>query len=296
MKTSSSSCDPRRSAAPSLEGGDPNDISNPSNKQNLNDMLVYMRTVQAAAFCKTIESLKEILNDTNITFDKDGLRIMTLDGLKTSLINMRMYADNFEEYHCEKELFIGVNMSNLFKLIKSIENNDMLTLFVKRNEEFTLGIIINNTEKNRSTKFNLKLLDLDQTKIEVPSTEFKNVITLPSSDFQRICRDMQNIGDKVLIENYGTHIQLTCKGDFAEQTTTISGINKEVVTPDNDVNDIIKGLFSLKHLCLFTKCTNLCNTVELYLKNDYPLIIKYGIANLGRTHFVLSPSIDDDDS
>lgn len=261
---------------------------------NKEEYMVFMRTVQAAAFCKTIESLKEILNDVNITFDKDGLRIMTLDGLKTSLINMRMYAENFEEYYCEKEMFIGVNMSNLFKLIKSIENNDMLTLFVKKNEEFTLGIVINNPDKNRSTKFNLKLLDLDQTKIEVPSTEFKNVITLPSTDFQRICRDMQNIGDKVLIENFGTHIQLTCKGDFAEQTTTITGITKEVVTDEGGNHEVVKGLFSLKHLCLFTKCTNLCNTVELYLKNDYPLIIKYGIANLGRTHFVLSPSINDD--
>lgn len=260
---------------------------------DMTDYLVYMRTVQAAAFCKTIESLKEILNDVNIAFDTEGLRIMTLDGLKTSLINMRMYAENFEQYYCENEIFIGVNMTNFFKLIKSIENNDMLTLSVRKGQQYTLEIVINNSDKNRSTKYSLKLLDLDQTKIEVPSTEFKNVITLPSTDFQRICRDMQNIGDKVLIENYGTHINLTCNGDFADQTTTITGITREVVQGECD--EVVKGLFSLKHLCLFTKCTNLCNTVELYLKNDYPLIIKYSIANLGRTHFVLSPSINENE-
>ena len=266
-----------------------------SKNEDMSEFLVYMRTVQAAAFCKTIESLKEILNDVNITFDKEGLRIMTLDGLKTSLINMRMYSENFEQYFCEGEIFIGVNMTNFFKLIKSIENNDMLTLFVRKEEQYTLGIIINNPDKNRSTQFMLKLLDLDQTKIEVPSTEFKNVITLPSTDFQRICRDMQNIGEKVQIENYGTHINLTCHGDFAYQTTTISGITREVVSQSGNCDEVVSGTFSLKHLCLFTKCTNLCNTVELYLKNDYPLIIKYSIANLGRTHFVLSPSLSEND-
>ncbi len=253
---------------------------------------VYLQTVQAAAFCKTIEALTQILHDVNITFDDDGLRIMTLDGLKTSLINLRMYKENMEQYYCYEEIFVGLNMANFFKLIKSIENNDMLTLYVEKNEIYTLGIIINNAEKNRSTSFKLKLLDLDQKKIEVPSTEFKNVITLPSTDFQRICRDMQNIGDTVVIENYGSHINLICEGDFAQQSTTIHGINKEVTTPCNE-SDVVSGKFSLKHLCLFTRCTSLCNTVEIYLKNDYPLLIKYSIANLGRCFFVLCNSTEE---
>lgn len=259
--------------------------------------IMYMNTVQASAFCKTIESLKEILNDTNITFDNEGIRIMTMDGLKTSLINVRMYGKNFEQYYCENEILVGVNMANLHKLIKSIENNDMLTLYLKKDEVYTLGIIINNPDKNRSTQLKLKLLDLDHKRIEVPSTEFRNVITLPSSDFQRICRDMQNIGDKITIENYGTHIQLVCKGDFADQTTVISGINKDVTTECPE-SEVVRGTFSLKHLSLFTRCTNLCNTVELYLKNEYPLLVKYGIANLGRIFMALTPCIIDnhDDS
>ena len=62
--------------------------------------------------------------------------------------------------------------------------------------------------------------------------------------------------------------------------------------------DVVRGTFSLKHLSLFTRCTNLCNTVELYLKNDYPLLVKYGIANLGRIFMALTPCIggDNDDS
>ena len=256
--------------------------------------IMYLKTVQASAFCKTIESLKEILNDTNITFDNEGLRIMTMDGLKTSLINVRMYGQNFEEYYCENEILVGVNMANLYKLIKSIENNDMLTLFLTKDEVYTLGITINNPDKNRSTQLKLKLLDLDHKRIEGPSTEFRNVITLPSSDFQRICRDMQNIGDKITIENYGTHIQLVCNGDFADQTTVISGINKDV-TNECPESEVVRGTFSLKHLSLFTRCTNLCNTVELYLKNEYPLLVKYGIANLGRIFMALTPCINDND-
>jgi len=45
----------------------------------------------------------------------------------------------------------------------------------------------------------------------------------------------------------------------------------------------------LKHLVLFTKCTNLCPAIEIYLKNDYPLIIRYTVANLGEVKLVLAP-------
>ena len=53
--------------------------------------------------------------------------------------------------------------------------------------------------------------------------------------------------------------------------------------------EIVQGVFALKHLCLFTKCTNLCNTIEMYLKNDYPLIICYSVANLGQIKLCLAP-------
>ena len=54
-------------------------------------------------------------------------------------------------------------------------------------------------------------------------------------------------------------------------------------------NEIIQGVFSLKYLVLFTKCTNLSSSIELYLKNDYPLIIRYQVANLGEVKLCLAP-------
>ena len=65
------------------------------------------------------------------------------------------------------------------------------------------------------------------------------------------------------------------------------------VSNDNDDNDdknqeIIQGIFSLKYLLIFTKCTNLCPTVEIYLKNSYPIILRYSIASLGEIKLCLA--------
>ena len=50
-----------------------------------------------------------------------------------------------------------------------------------------------------------------------------------------------------------------------------------------------QGMFELKYLVLFTKCTNLCASTQIHLKNDYPLVLRYMVANLGEVRLVLAP-------
>ena len=58
------------------------------------------------------------------------MKIMTMDGTKTSLIHVRLHADKFEKYVCEKKIIIGINMNCLFRLVKVVDNNDTITFFI----------------------------------------------------------------------------------------------------------------------------------------------------------------------
>jgi proliferating cell nuclear antigen len=49
-----------------------------------------------------------------------------------------------------------------------------------------------------------------------------------------------------------------------------------------------------KYLNSFTKSTNLCSTVEIFLKENYPLVIEYNVANLGKLQFCLAPKIKEE--
>ena len=83
-----------------------------------------------------------------------------------------------------------------------------------------------------------------------------------------------------------------CQGDFAKQQTVFTEVeNKEdnIVFKKNNNDVIIQGYYSLKHLISFTKCTNLCQSLEIYIDNNYPLIIVYNIGNMGKLKLCLSP-------
>ena len=255
--------------------------------------VMYLRTVQSSAIRVLIEALKEILTDTNLEFDSENIKVIAMDPSHTVLVHLLLNSNKFERYYCPNKLLIGINTINLFKLIKALQNNDILTLFIEKNNTNQLGIRMENGEANQITQYKMNLMDLNQDNISIPPIEFESVITLPSNNFQKICRDMFNLSDNIEITTYGQQITFKCKGDIADQETSIgqsqsSGMS--LVKNDNtNQNEIIQGMFSLKYLVLFTKCTNLSSSIELYLKNDYPLIIRYQVANLGEVKLCLAP-------
>jgi proliferating cell nuclear antigen len=250
-----------------------------------------IKTVQASAFKILIEALKELLTDTDIEFDETGMKIIAMDSSHIVLVHLKLEAQNFESYFCKNKIVIGVNMLNLHKLIKTINSNDSLTLFIDESDRNHLGIKIENGEKNTRTLYRLNLLDIDSQPITVSPTDFNSVITLPSGDFQKICRDMNNLSQFVDIRNVANQLIFACKGDFCSQETVIADNESGSHSiQTKDMNEIVQGVFKLKYLVLFTKCTNLCNTVELYLKNDYPLIIMYSVASLGYIRLCLAAS------
>jgi proliferating cell nuclear antigen len=106
---------------------------------------------------------------------------------------------------------------------------------------------------------------------------------------------MNALGEKLDVEitSSGVDLIFKCIGDFAEQETVISEnngtSNMKVHKSSGNTTEIVQGIFQLKHLVLFTKCTSLCPSIELYLKNDYPLILRYTVANLGEVKLVLAP-------
>lgn len=247
---------------------------------------MYLKTVQAIAIKSLLEVLKDIINDVNIYFDASGMKIVAFDVARVTLVHVKLGAENFEEYSCSRDVVLGINVSNTFKLLKSITNNDILTI---TNTEESLVITVSNDGKKSTSKFSIRLLDLNEDTLELPESSEKPIreTIIPSIDFQKIVRDMSNIGSELLIRRKKNTVEFSCEGDFAEKETTI-----EQIPTDGDDDEVIDGTFSLKYLSMFTKATILCPIVQIIqdTDEDSPIIFKYTIANLGELVFYLAPT------
>ena len=136
----------------------------------------------------------------------------------------------------------------------------------------------------------LRLIEPDMEELIVPDVEYSTVINLPTTDFQKIIRDLNGISDRIEIKSVGNDLVFSCDGNFASSKIyrTQSNGNMEFLQK-SDASVIIQGEFSLKSLSHFIKCTPLCSHLEMYLGNDLPLIIKYDVASLGEIRLCLAP-------
>ena len=259
--------------------------------------VLTIKTVQIAPFRILMAALKDILLDTNLVFTKEGISIINMDKTHTILVNLSLKSENFEFFECKRDkIIIGVNMIHLFKLITSIDNDDTLTIYIE-NEDYNdgvvthLGLKFENGEIQQCKIQKLKLIEPEHDELQIPQdVVFSCILNIPSSDFQKIIRDLANISEKLEIKSVDDELIFKCDGQFAkaEIRRTETNGNMQFIQKQND-SKIIQGEFSLKNLSYFIKCTNLCNQIEIYLENNKPLIVKYNVASLGDIKLCLAP-------
>jgi proliferating cell nuclear antigen len=264
-------------------------MSTAASKTNANGNLFEIRTVQSGAFRTLIEGLKEILAEANIEFDSNGIKIIDVDETHVVLTYLKLNADKFEYFFCPNKFILGVNMIYLFKLIKTLSNTDSLTLFLPASNPNKLGIRAENAEKQTTNTWMMKLFDTNVDNIEMPNIQFTSIINMPSSDFQKICRDFNALAEKLEITSSNSDLIFRCVGDFVDGETVMMSNQQSGIEVERKTNEIVQGMFELKYLVLFTKCTNLCTSIQIFLKNDYPLVLRYMVANLGEVRLVLAP-------
>lgn len=258
------------------------------------DFVLEIQTVQAQGFKSTLEAIKDLLNECNIHFDQDGMRIKTIDGKHVALVHIRYDADKFNKYYCERDLTIGINIVNTLKVLKNVTHNVTLQIYVKRNEYDVAHVRIQDAEKGAVHNFTIKLLDLDDNDITIPDTNFTSVITMPANDLYSLCKQYSEFSDTIEIKSVGNQVIFSFDGDETSGYSCLHNNTNGLIIQkqdDADYDEIYQAKFILRYLELFSRACNLSNTVEILLKNDYPMVLKYSIADLGTLKYCLAPSI-----
>jgi proliferating cell nuclear antigen len=180
-----------------------------------------------------------------------------------------------------------------------MSNDDTLSIYIDKNDYHDgvvshLGLQYENGNIKQYYNQKLRLIEPDTEELVIPDVEYSTVINIPTTDFQKIVRDMNGISDRIEIKSVGNDLIFSCEGNFASSRIfrTESDGNMEFINkPDASV--VVQGEYSLKSLSHFIKCTPLCSNLEIYIGNDLPLIVKYDVASLGSIKLCLAslPSV-----
>lgn len=254
------------------------------------------KTVQSSIIKSLVEALKQILVETNIECTPEGIRIVSMDESHTTLVRLSLEAKKFEDYYCPSPITIGVDVVQLFSLLKTMTQSEILTFYIRESNDNELGIVIENPEKGEVSCYQLKLLELNPDAYVIPKQEYHFITNISSNDFQKICRNMKNLGaERMDIKHHKEQLIFRCEGEYATQETirTPGANNSNLQFLKTKEGEMYAGTFMLEKLMDFTKCTSLGSTVTILMQNDLPLIFIYPVGNLGDITLCLAPLEDE---
>ena len=246
-------------------------------------------TCHSQAIEMLFKYLKEAIPSTNVSIrnlaNGNCLKINNINLSKTLLVNVKLDGHNFDKFICNQEkLDLGIDFDLFYSKIKN--RNGLLTLKVKHDCKDSLHIFVDEEHTMNIEKMHLS--DFPDNAIQIPQIQFDVIVTMDSHAFHKLCNEMENVSNYMNFECLNDKIIFTCDGVDLNKQIIFKATNN-LISINHSHGNPVTGMFELKDLLLLSRLTSLCNTIEIYMKDDFPLCIKYNVVNLGVMHTFFCP-------
>lgn len=242
----------------------------------MNPYIFHAKTNEAVILKIDTEIHHANLKTICLEIDSKQININQIDTTTNKLFSTVLYAENFEIFKLNKsKLNIGLNLTYLYKTLKTLKIKDVLEFIVQENNPTELIIQISpNDNMSRISRTSIPIQDMEIIDPQ-PICGYSNYITINSADFQKVLKDTLNLGKKVVIESNEKLIRFSCG------TAGITKREVEFGEIGNQDKMMYRDEFDSVDLTKILKITGLSSTFKIYTCDNLPLFLHTNVGNLG---------------
>jgi len=255
------------------------------------------KLAQASLLKKVLDSINSLIEDGTWDCSDGGMALQAMDSSHVSLCSLMLKTEAFEAFRCDRNVSMGLNLPTMTKIIKCAGNDDSITI-KSGDKSDTVSFVFENPNGGKVSDYEIKQMDLDGEHLGIPETDYSCVVKMPSAEFQRICRDLSQLGESVVIECDKEGVQFSAQGDIGTGNIKLAqtaSVDKEEEAVVIEMQEKVTLTFALRYLNFFCKATPLSPQVTLSMSADVPLVVEYKIGdNAGYVRYYLAPKIEDE--
>lgn len=253
------------------------------------------RLVHGALLKKVLEAVKDLINEATWDCSATGISLQAMDNCHVSLVSLSLRSDGFDKFRCDRNLSMGMNLASVTKILRCAANDDIITIKAQDDAD-SVTFVFEAPNQEKVSDYEMKLMNIDTEHLGIPETDYSVVVKMPSGEFQRICRDLSQIGDSVQITCAKDGVRFSVSGDLGTGNVKLSqtaNVDKEEEAVIIEMQEAVSLTFALRYLNSFTKATPLSSQVQLSMSADVPLVVEYKIEDMGYVRYYLAPKIED---
>lgn len=215
---------------------------------------------------------------------KDGLFFRQTDTHGKICIDIVLHSDNFEIFKVnlppnEQRILLGVNLAHLRKMLRPVKKKETIELIKETETSNDLCIKISPKELGGEIDANfIKIQEIQILDLQLPSG-YDDYISIPTSRYQKMCKDMESISQNIKIESNNSMIKFT---------SDMSGVYSRSILFGRDDNSEItySQLFESQQLNNLGRISGLGATttsnIQIFTKENLPILLRTNIGTLGK--------------
>ncbi|KAK3713157.1 hypothetical protein QZH41_010053 [Actinostola sp. cb2023] len=178
------------------------------------------KLTQGSLLKKIIEAIKDIVSSGNWECAPKGLSLQAMDSSHVCLVSLELDASAFDPYRCDRNNTLGLDTSIVSKIVKCAGNDDTITISCEDNGD-TVTFLFESPNGEKTSTYTTKLMDIDIDNLGIPDQKYDATIKMPSHEFQRIIRDLSQMGDSVVIACMKEAVTFSVNGDSGSGKITL---------------------------------------------------------------------------
>ncbi|KAI5180943.1 proliferating cell nuclear antigen [Nematocida sp. AWRm80] len=246
-----------------------------------------------SALKKLIEGVEELVKQAAMKVTPEGIYIQVMDTMQVCMVDLFIKSTSFESYRCDKTVSLGLPLTSILKVFKSLPTEDVPSILLSADDEGTVLNVICECDNRRRYSHQLKLLDISSEEYTSPVKEYEASINLIPGEFTRIIKVLGTFGEAIQIAADTKGLLFTQISDlgtsevfFAKEETKENGPEKSSF--DLDIQNNASLIVPFKHVNTFTKFSSLGNNITIGLSNEMPLYMTTKMA-MGYLNYYIAP-------
>ena len=247
-----------------------------------------------------VETLASIIDETEFRVTPKKFTISAMDPSRICLLKLSINKENFDDYQCDKESKVGLNLDDLDKILKRSAANDSVEINFNETEQ-KIKIKMQREGITRMRTFSLALLDIEIEEIPMDNLlriEYPSKWVIEPEFLVEAIKDAEIYSEILnMTAREGQGLVFSSTGQIGEMEYNLS----EDDLIETNIDGTSSGAYSLTFLKAILKIASITEKLEISLKTDHPLKMIFNLLEGGELSYFLAPRVeeaefeDDDD-
>uniref|UniRef100_A0ACD5X9G4 Uncharacterized protein n=1 Tax=Avena sativa TaxID=4498 RepID=A0ACD5X9G4_AVESA len=216
--------------------------------------MLELKLVKESLFLNVLEAILDLDDVANVECCSTGLKLQAVDTEHIAIIDLLFPAEDFQHYHCDEYISMGIPIADMVKAISCADKDDTITIKISKENFDTITLLFESPKENNTT-----------------------------TDY-----DLPGLAGCISVTEKGLNFfALGIIGDLSIDYMQPEEATATVVT----MRAPVSLFFDVKYLNSFSKAPTLFNQVKICLSTTQPLMVECKIGQMGYIKYFLAADV-----